>query len=318
MEFYRFNPIIRVRVIVVIVFFLIALAFGECAAPVFAEAVAPWWHINVGSRPTRLAPGREGTIVVSATNFGDGEVNEGGGTVTVTDRLPVGVEATKALYVAGLDGEDGHETCSVPTAAMVVCAFSGVLPPYQRLEVRIYVRMKEPLAAGKLTDGVNISGGDAPSISVNGSLTVGEGPEPQTPFGVESLELFPENSDGSPDAQAGSHPFQFTTTLVLNAGEETEGFSLGGQLGEVTQPALPRNLRFDLPPGLVGNASPFPQCTEGQFNVEKCPVGSQLGVAVVTVGNPRFTTIVRPLFNMVPTVFRCSWIPPFVLVGIMV
>ncbi len=100
------------------------------------------------------------------------------------------------------------------------------------------------------------------------------------------------------DRQAGSHPFQWTTTVVLNADAEEKGHE--GYIGEVAQPALPKDLRFNLPPGLVGDPSPFPQCTEVQFKLEQCPVGSQLGVAVVTLANPLHQTVSFPVFNMVP------------------
>ena len=58
--------------------------------------------------------------------------------------------------------------------------------------------------------------------------------------------------------QAGSHPFQWTTTVVLNADAET-----GGRkefFGEVAQPALPKDLHFELPPGMVGDPCRFQQC----------------------------------------------------------
>ena len=104
----------------------------------------------------------------------------------------------------------------------------------------------------------------------------------ETPFGVETFEFSPENADGSVTTQAGAHPFQLTSTVVLNAGAETDG-------GGTENWALWRSPRFRRICDsicrlvLVGNPSPFPQCTEGQFKLEKCPVGAQVGVALVTV-----------------------------------
>ena len=38
------------------------------------------------------------------------------------------------------------------------------------------------------------------------------------PFGLEHFSAQAEAEGGAPAAQAGSHPFQFTTTLQLNSG----------------------------------------------------------------------------------------------------
>jgi hypothetical protein len=282
------------------------VVFGVVVAPAFAEAGTPWWHVNVGSRPTVLTPGRERTIVVSATDLGDGEVDGENVPVTVTDTLPPGIEAEpgQAYYIAGTDGASGEHPCATPSASVVVCTFRRVLPSYERIELDIYVTVQERLSAATLTDGVNIVGGGAPEVSTTGDLTVGAGPEPETPFGVEAFESVPENPDGSLDTQAGSHPFQFTTTLALNSGAETGGKEKHeielGHIGQVAQPRLPKDLRFELPPGLVGDPSAFPQCKEGPFLVEACPLGSQLGVAVVTTANPLTNVETIPVFNMVP------------------
>ena len=62
-----------------------------------------------------------------------------------------------------------------------------------------------------------------------------------TPFGIQSYELTPFNEDGTPATQAGAHPFQLTTTLVMN-----QTAAPGG----LRQPiSLPKDLSFDLPPG---------------------------------------------------------------------
>ncbi len=277
----------------------LVLAFGARAASVFAETVSPWWHLDIGSRPTTLTKGGEGTIVVSATNVGDGEVKGESDPAMFTVTLPAGVEATNAVYSAGHESEynttpKAEEACLVVSVEEVLCSFAGTLPPYQLLEIKIDVTVNGNM--GVLADGVGVSGGGAPDVLANGSVTVVEGPESSPRFGVESFESIPEEVDGSVATQAGSHPFQWTTSVILNAGTETFFDFLDG----VVQPALPKDLRFDLPPGFVGDPSPFPQCSEGQFSAEKCSVEAQLGVVVVTLGYPRGTTIVRPVFNLVP------------------
>jgi hypothetical protein len=279
---------------------LAAVAFGVVAAPAFAEAGTPWWHVDVSSRPTVLTPGTGRTVVVAVTNLGDGSMNGESVPVTVTDKLPSGVEAEAAYYLAGAHAASGEQKCSVPSASEVVCSFERVLTPYERLELYLYVAVKAGVQ-GELPDAVSISGGGAVSVSTNGQLTVGSG---STPFGLERFEAVPENANGTVDTQAGSHPFQYTTTVVFNAGTETKGREhfeeSEGLFGEVEQPALPKDLHIDQPPGLLANPTTFPQCGEGQFQRRDCPLDTQIGVALVTIANPLFTTETMPVFNMVP------------------
>ncbi len=287
---------------------LLALV-GAVSSAFAAEALpeAPWWHVNVSSRPSYLAPGGEGTVVVSVTNLGDSEVSAEGLPVTVTDTLPAGIEVRKAYYVAGKRGErsgGAGQPCSVTTstATTVTCVYNGgVLVPYERLEVIMYVNVGNSVPVGTPVDGVSVSGGGVAPVSVHDPLTVSDS---TTPFGVQAYELTPENANGSVDTQAGSHPFQLTNTLVLNAGAETffgrPVEELGGLLGEVAQPALPKDLRFALPPGLIGNPTPFPQCPETLFHKEICPADTQLGVAVLTIANPIYETEPVPVYNLPP------------------
>ncbi len=294
----------RIATPLIALFVLLALT----ATPAFAEEGHPWWHVNVGSRPSVLTAGPERTVVVSATNLGDGNVDgEAGSPVILTDTLPEGISAEKAFYIAGLNGLDGGEPCKVKTSRTIECIFAGSLTPYSRLEVDIYVSVEAGLhgtlpgeAKATLPNVVTVSGGGAPSASAHEPLTVGSTP---TEFGVESFESVPENAGGSVDTQAGAHPFQLTTTVVLNAGTETYGIKVHAfneTFGLVEQPAMPREIQINTPPGLVGNPSPFPQCTEGQFKTNKCSLGSQVGVAAVTLAKPVFSTESVPVFNMVP------------------
>ncbi len=128
-------------------------------------------------------------------------------------------------------------------------------------------------------------------------------------FGFEDYKLRPENEGGAPDTQAGSHPFQLTTTLALNRTTEANP---NLSYGELPLPvALPKDLRFKLPPGLVGNATVLPQCTDLQFTTYEtgeeniCPPETAVGVASVTINEPKnlgFVTVPVPVFNLAPKV----------------
>ncbi len=119
-------------------------------------------------------------------------------------------------------------------------------------------------------------------------------------FGVEQYELAPEEEGGAPDTQAGSHPFQLTTTLTLN------------QTAAVQPVALAKDLHFNLPAGLIGNPTPFPRCTLGQFlasgpnggEENLCAPQTALGVATVTINEPTtigLSTFTVPVFNLEPS-----------------
>ncbi|HEY5815374.1 MAG TPA: hypothetical protein VIS95_03435 [Solirubrobacterales bacterium] len=90
--------------------------------------------------------------------------------------------------------------------------------------------------------------------------------------------------------QAGAHA-DFTSTFVLT---RDKGLPY----------ALTKDVRFKLPPGLVGNPQNIPSCTTGQLgNTPKesqCPVSSQVGVSEVTVIEPVSGTFVEPVYNIVP------------------
>jgi hypothetical protein len=107
------------------------------------------------------------------------------------------------------------------------------------------------------------------------------------------------NQDGTPDVQAGSHPFAFTTTLAVNT-EVREG-KIAPADGDQ------QNIEVSLPPGLVGDPSATPQCSLEQFRAEPknnllgfredCPDTSQIGIAELYFGSARFWPEV---YNLVP------------------
>jgi uncharacterized repeat protein (TIGR01451 family) len=277
------------------------------AVPAFAEM--PWWQVSSISAPAILQPEHEGTLEVIATNLGDANVNTSTSTpVTVTDTLPEGVTAVAASGRAGhlrpFDGNesgDGLVECAVLFAKMVSCTYYGELPPYERLWIDITVKVEPEAKSGALNE-VGASGGGTRGASVKRHLSIGGGP---TPFGVEDNELTPEEEGGGLDTHAGSHPFQLTSTTILNQAGLTPEYL-------PTQPAAPKDLHFTLPAGMVGNPTAFPRCTEAQFSAEgpenndECPADSAVGVAAITAYDPTgfydYFAEPVPLFNLEPDV----------------
>ncbi len=68
----------------------------------------------------------------------------------------------------------------------------------------------------------------------------------------------------------------------------------------------PKNLRFELPAGLIANPHATPQCTSAEFAREECPIDSQVGIVLawVNFGGPppgaEAGPFRLPLYNLVP------------------
>lgn len=292
------------------------LALALCAR---AGAQEPWWHVSARPTPAVLPAGGEGKVIVVADNVGDAPAR---GPVTVSDELPPGVKARSVSFFAsffvfgsGFDlGPEGGfaalHLCSF-TPAEVQCTFPGVheleevlpaeeaerfsppVPPYfGQLEVVISVQTDEQ-AQGEEVDRASATGGGGSPARIARSLAVGNAP---STFGIEEFTLVPEGEGGLVDAQAGSHPFQMTTTLAF---DQTAAAPY--------QPAQPKDVRIAMPPGLVGNTNVVPRCpyskftSPGNVNSNLCPPETAIGAVTVTVVDKAAkSTFVTPLFNLTP------------------
>jgi hypothetical protein len=246
----------------------------------------------------------DGEIVVTAANLGDAGANGQITPVMIADKLPHGLRAVGIEGIAGATGGQGSEGQDGPVECSRVslsCSFANILPPYDQIEVVISV-VAEGAVSGEMNE-VSVSGGEAKSASLERPVTIGETP---AVFGGEDYELAPEEEGGEPDTQAGSHMFQLTTTFTLN------------QTAETNPVHLAKDLHFKLPAGLIGNPTPFPQCTLAQFNtigtsattggLNLCPAKSAVGVAVITINGASVkisegaSTFTVPIFNIEPAV----------------
>jgi hypothetical protein len=268
--------------------FFIAV-FGSLVCAGRAAAAMPWWHVNTVSAPASQAGGVS-RLVLEVSNLGDAAVNGSANPVTIVDRLPAGVVATHIYgegggsFPIGINGVKEIMHCGI-VSQVVTCTYAGPLLPYERFMVAITVEVE--LGAGSGVSEVNVSGGGAPpvvssrALALNGSVSN---------FGVENYELMPEEEGGLPDTQAGSHPFQLTSTLTFNTKAAPVFNSQYEEvLPEVQPVVLAKDLRFNLPPGLVGNPTPLPKCRLSVFvkpsNISRCPDNTVVGVATPILTN---------------------------------
>ena len=278
-----------------------------------ARAAAGWWRVAARAAPSSLPPGGTATIIVSASNVGDGAVDATSVPVRITDVLPPGLEATAVEGAPAFEElEEGHRMSCELQAQSVSCASAPeVLAPFQALEMTIQVNVKPDAGSGELSS-VTVSGGEQEgepgkqpaSASLDQPITVSGAP---TAFGVEQngYQFTPEEEGGALDTQAASHPFQLTTTLNLNQSTEP----VRERNAVAAAPALPQNLAFNLPPGMIGDPQAVPRCSDADFqaiflrDINACPAESAIGVAVVTLNEPaQFHNITRsvPLWNLQP------------------
>jgi hypothetical protein len=230
----------------------------------------------------------DGVVVVTAANLGDADANPEVSPITLSDMLPPGLKpvAVEGSADEGLQAFGTLSSTLFCSLGSVSCTFTGTeapgspphgggndhsrypafVPPYYQLQMRI--RVNSVGASTGEVNAANVTGGGAPNASVKRPIVVGDSP----PFGVDTYEIRPEE-EGGIDTQAGSHPFQLTTTLMVNEDEQGDPI------------ALTKDLHFKLPPGLIGNPTPFSQCTLAQFLSEanskagECAPQTVVGVA---------------------------------------
>ncbi len=266
------------------------------------------------ARLSEVTTGRpDGQIVVTAVNLGDASADPSGQPITLADKLPAGLKpvAIEAFADEAFFGAQYPLECSLGHTSS--CTFTGknngattLIPPYDQVQMRISVDLGGSAETGEVNQG-SVTGGGVAGANAEQPITVGDVP---ATFGVSTYEMRPEEAGGAPDTQAGSHPFQLTTTIDFNEtfeGEAPDGVSLGGSV-----PAMAKDLHFDLPPGLIGNPTPFAQCSlsdflamEGSSAANLCSTQTVIGVARVIIRVPGLSATIPwpvPLYNIVPSV----------------
>ena len=98
-------------------------------------------------------------------------------------------------------------------------------------------------------------------------------------FGIKSYEISFQNKDGTPDTQAGSHPYKFFDSFELNSHFKRQESNADSPYIRLPDGVL-RNVKIDLPPGFVGDPNAIShKCTGQQLRaqIDSCPDESYVG-----------------------------------------
>ena len=87
-------------------------------------------------------------------------------------------------------------------------------------------------------------------------------------FGLQSAEMSVTNRDGSPDLQAGSHPYELVSGFYINDPERVNAH-------EFTPSGALKDVSAELPPGFVGNPNAVPKCSPSEFSERNPRIESQ-------------------------------------------
>jgi hypothetical protein len=284
-----------------------ACTMALCLLPLLPAAAAaeagPAWRVIQATAPTNLVPGTEdGNILalyavprwmIFMTNVGGGTA----GAATFTDTLPAGVTVSAAaqpsIEVSVGEASSFTKSCTV-SGQMVTCEMTKSLPPGGLAEINVPLAVS-PSASGEVVNQVSVFGGGAAAVSSSVAATISPAPAafgylPGTGLRASAFD------DGGLTPTAGSHPYDVEIGAEFSTVELP---SPGGAPSAVVPSQGLRNVRFDLPGGLVVNPSAVPvRCTTPELEFSQCPVESQVGVveAELTLAN----RAPYELYSMVP------------------
>jgi uncharacterized repeat protein (TIGR01451 family) len=272
------------RVVLGLVAALAALALGPSRAvgASGSATAAPHWSVIGFAAPTNFKPGDTADYYTLAIR-NDGAAPTDGSAITIADTLPPNLTPTKMEGAAySLSQHLGDLTCEVKT---LTCTYEHSLlggAPLIEPDETIWVRIVVSVAPGafcatpaECENKATVSGGGAPSRSIASPTMISS---EQAPFGFSSFGVDLVNAAGEPDTQAGSHPFELTTSLSLNlAALDTEE---GLYHNSPILSAAAKDINVELPPGLVGDPNAVPRCRQSVFQSNsgvRCPADTQVG-----------------------------------------
>jgi hypothetical protein len=224
-----------------------------------------------------------GTLELTAINVG---ADTDGSTVTVNDVLPSKLAGTTASgyekYLAGGVSSEGKGEHAIPctsTPPTFTCTFTGVMATGDALHVKVPVSV-QPGGSPSAVNAASVSGGNAEHpVSISAPVTLSDTP---AVFGVAPGSTVVATST----RQAGAHP------------NVTTSFTMSTLRSEVPSGSL-KDVRADLPPGLVGNTVGMPRCAAAKVFLAECPRDTIVGIATVNIGT--LGIFDTPVYNIAPS-----------------
>jgi hypothetical protein len=285
-----------------------ALAAGGVLAVACGSAGAVGWEVTGRAVPTHLAPGHRGLVQLYIYNT---SAEDSSGPVRVTDVLPTGVTAESAGYAynESTNGEGQDWDCSGLGTSVVTCTNDPINMPVISSGVQQPLVFKVNVSAETSGTALNratvTGGGTSVPASTSDPLVLSSTP---AGFGFTGFDGWFTNANGTPDTQAGSHPYELTVSFDLNSVKAPPPYPQGdfGWYSENAGSQV-RKIDVNLPPGIIGNPTAVPRCTRQQFDnghvSSGCPAASQIGVDTPGVGDfgPETLAVFGfPVYNMVP------------------
>ncbi len=281
---------------------LIAVASLFAAArTATAIAAVPAWTITSVSGPTNFSAadstGKYGYLI-TAVNTGGAPTT---GPVTLTDNLPPGLTLNPTGSLNGFFAQDdGHpfrEGITCAEGPPPTCTDPNPIQPGQAIFMAVPVNLAPGLPP-TVTNTATVEGGEAPAASASDPTSVSAAP---LPFGFQVFDTSATSPDGTAATHAGSHPYSATTSLIFNSVVDPRGFPGFFPIEPVASPKL---VTVNLPAGTVVNPTATPRCTESQLETDLtgggCPDSSAVGTVRGRPGEIGLSTILSPLYNMVP------------------
>ncbi len=226
-----------------------------------------------------------GDVMLKAINVGGAT---DGSKITFNDSLPSGLLPTGVVgyEMFGEGSGEGVPLECQETSPTFTCTYSGVMEPGDALTMRVHVKVPLEASASIVTNvGTVVGGGAEQGASVSAPLATSDKP---APFDLVPGSVFM----GISSRQAGAHP-------DVTAGFRIATASRGKVSGNL------KDVRTDLPPGLVGNTVGMPKCPAAKALRSDCPRDSIVGVASTEILSffPEFptSTQVEPVFNIEPS-----------------